>query len=132
SGSVAAELWAEAAGDQSAACSRDGRLVLFGGGDGVLRAYALDAAGAGAGGLVATGPARLAWTGKAAGLADQVYCLAATPDGRVVLGGYDYGTIRAWDADTGRLLCTLPRRHADDRGVTALAVSPDGRLAVSG
>ena len=56
--------------------------------------------------------------------ADIVRGLAPAPDGQVVLAGYDGGTIRAWDADSGRLLCTFPRRHSADWGVPALAISP--------
>jgi WD40 repeat protein len=55
--------------------------------------------------------------------------LAFSDDGRRLLGGMADRSVRAWDAETGKLLTTL-RGHTDY--VTSIAVSPDGtRLATS-
>ena len=58
-----------------------------------------------------------------------VYEVALTPDGNtLVSSGYD-GTIRLWDLATGRELRKL---LGHEGSVTALALSGDGRLLVSG
>jgi WD40 repeat protein len=52
--------------------------------------------------------------------------LAFTPDGRLLAGGYGYGSghVLVWDATTGREFRTLPGNHG-------VAFSPDGRFMVT-
>jgi eukaryotic-like serine/threonine-protein kinase len=55
--------------------------------------------------------------------------LAFSSDGSRIIGGMADRTVRLWDAETGKLVATLPG-HSDF--VTAIALSPDGaRLASS-
>jgi WD40 repeat protein len=51
-----------------------------------------------------------------------------SPDGRRLAGGYRDGTIRLWDAGTGREMATL-RGHT--QGVNGVRWSPDGRRLAS-
>jgi WD40 repeat protein len=58
-----------------------------------------------------------------------VHALAFTPDGRRVVSGHGDYTVRVWDTATGReLRCST--RHS--RWVTSVACSPDGKAALSG
>jgi len=58
-----------------------------------------------------------------------VSSVAFSPDGRVLASGFDDGTIKLWNVDTGRKLYTL-KGHADK--VWSVAFSPDGRILASG
>jgi WD40 repeat protein len=59
----------------------------------------------------------------------QPWKAAFLPDGkRVLSAGFDK-VLRLWDAETGR---ELRRFEGHSEAVTALAISPDGRLALSG
>lgn len=57
------------------------------------------------------------------------WCVAADPKGKHFAGGADDGTVRIWDARTGRMVHLL---ECHKSGVKALAFSPDGgRLATA-
>jgi WD40 repeat protein len=58
----------------------------------------------------------------------SVRSVVFSPDGRWILsGGWD-GTVRLWDANTGK---QLRRYLGHTEGVRGVAISPDGRLAAS-
>jgi RNA polymerase sigma factor (sigma-70 family) len=54
--------------------------------------------------------------------------LAFAPDGKLLAGGNKDGTIRFWDAATGK---ELRRLEGHGRGVTSIAFAPDGKTLVS-
>jgi WD40 repeat protein len=59
---------------------------------------------------------------------NPINCLAFSPDGRTLAGADYQGNILLWDTTTGKVRATL--RQEDQRGVPALAFSPDGKLLV--
>jgi WD40 repeat protein len=57
--------------------------------------------------------------------------VAFSPAGKTLAGGLSDGTVRVWQADTGKLLCELT--GVPEAGVSAVAYSGDGtRLAAAG
>jgi WD40 repeat protein len=66
------------------------------------------------------------------GSEDTVVALAFSPDGRLLATGSRDGSVRSWEAATGKPVAKL-EGHEDRllEGVTALAFSPDGRLLAS-
>jgi WD40 repeat protein/transcriptional regulator with XRE-family HTH domain len=117
------------------ALNAEGRLLASGGFDGTVRLWevpaalvdasvepradATDSRAAPAGGwrLLATMPGPTRVTG-----------LALSADGRLLAGGGEDGTVRLWEAPSGRLLATLPRHTAT---FACVALSADGRLLAS-
>ena len=63
------------------------------------------------------------------GHTDCVNSVAFSPDGKQIVSSSDDGTIKLWNAGTGRLIRTF-RRHTD--WVSSVAFSPDGKRIVSG
>jgi WD40 repeat protein len=108
------------------ALSPDGRLLAAGGPDGGVRLWRTD--GGSAEGDPLPHPA-------------AVHALAFLPDGQTLLTGGADGAARLWDCRTGiAVAAPLVHSKAADRparewpfleGVTSLAVSPDGRRAVT-
>jgi hypothetical protein len=64
-----------------------------------------------------------------AGIDPRVECVTATADGRLLATAHLDGSVRVWDAATGRLV----RKYAGDRGQgRKLAFSPDGLWLAAG
>ncbi len=60
---------------------------------------------------------------------NRIRVLAATPDGRLLVGGCKDGTVRLWEWATGQQRAAY---WLGDHPLNAVAVSPDGRFVVSG
>jgi WD40 repeat protein len=63
------------------------------------------------------------------GHTDTVRSVAFSPDGKQILSGSEDGTIKFWDADTGREINTF---SVYTLMVNSIAFSPDGRQVLSG
>jgi WD40 repeat protein len=108
---AATRVWRS--GISSVAFSPDGKLVLAGCMDNVLRVFE-----------VSTGKER-----KLEGHTQQLLGAVFTPDGKRVLSGSYDKTVRLWDVESGKEVC---RFFGHDNWVWGVAVSPDGRLGLSG
>ena len=63
----------------------------------------------------------------------EVYSLAFSHDGRLIVSGSGDKTARIWDMDSGtsKTLTITEPEHVN-AGVTSVAISPDGRLVAAG
>src|SRR5262245_54815565 len=101
------------AGISSVAFSPDGKLVLAGCMDNVLRVFELS-----------TGKER-----KLEGHTQQLLGAVFTPDGKRILSGSYDKTVRLWDVESGKEVC---RFFGHDNWVWGVAVSADGKFGLSG
>ncbi len=69
------------------------------------------------------------WLRSLEGHTDDVNAVALSADGRTVVSGSDDGTVKVWEAETGRLRRSL---EGHTKPVNAVALSADGRTVVSG
>ena len=60
--------------------------------------------------------------------AELLELLVFSPDGKVLVSGFDTGTIQLWDVKTGEKIAAL---DGHTKGVNTLAFSPDGTMLVS-
>ena len=102
----------EGRGVRDAVFSPDGKRIVSGGIDGMIRMWDVD-----------TGKELWGWKQS-----QDVLSVAFLPDGKRAVSGEAEGTIRIWDAAEGKELKKLTGHTG---GVDALAVSPDGSLLVS-
>ena len=103
----------ETVGVASVAFSPDGKLVLAGCLDNVLRVFELS-----------TGKER-----KLEGHEQQLHGAAFTPDGKRILSASYDRTVRLWDVESGKEVC---RFLGHTNWVWGVAVSADGKLGLSG
>jgi WD40 repeat protein len=92
--------------------SPDGRQVLSGGSDALVRVWDVE-----------TGQE----VRRLEGHTEQVYSATFSPDGRLILTSSADRTMRLWDGATGQQLRSF--RHPT--GIVSVAISPDGRRALS-
>lgn len=72
----------------------------------------------------ASADSRLAFVGHRS----DVYDVAVTPDGKLAITGSDDRTVRVWELDTGKAICTL---NGHTRQIWSVSVAGDGRMVVS-
>ena len=103
----------EPGGISSVAFSPDGKLVLAGCMDNVLRVFELS-----------TGKER-----KLEGHTQQLHGAVFTPDSKRILSASYDQTVRLWDVESGKEVC---RFFGHSNWIWGVAVSPDGKLGLSG
>ena len=60
---------------------------------------------------------------------NAIEAIAFSPDGKMVVSGHREGTVRLWDAETGRKISAF-REHKRS-GINDVAFSPDGKMLMS-
>jgi WD40 repeat protein len=87
--------------------------------------------------LIAAGEARMVdlATGRRVGVrldhGQPVRAACFSQDGTLALTGSDDGTVRLWEVPSGRPVGSA-LEHPDSRGISALAISPDGETVLAG
>jgi WD40 repeat protein len=101
--------------DALLACAPDGKRIAVADGSAPVRLIA-----------VSTREIKASFTGPKD---DPVFCLAFSPDGKMLAAGHEHHGIQLWDVAAGTIARSLPYPG----GVQALAFAPDGKVvAVAG
>ena len=98
---------------RTVAVSPDGRLIVSGSDDQIIKVWELDS-----GRLLRS----------LGGHTGEVNAVAVSPNGREIISASDDKTLKVWDLESGRLLRTL---EGHSGGIVAISLTPDGKRVVS-